>query len=316
RASHPHISSSSNNKKKSKSKHTTQHEGQGGWLKVVSKCCAAVEEGGNGEEVDNNYQVLTAINTSYNDILILDSPHSRMLLLDPTHNIHSIFMKGQPWTGSYWDEFASLPPIVPQGPIAIFGLGGGTAAHLMLTLWPSLQLHGWEIDEILIDKAREHLGLSHLEKPSQGAAADGGGVLHVHIGDALSASTTISGGYAGIVIDLFAGGEVLPQLQQVQTWLQLNDKLMPNGRLMINCGGTTSLSGSTDSSTDAAWDQNSTLKTLCEAFPGQVNWKKMPKSEGENYLALTGPLPDLTLWAAALPDRLGSGVVQWACCFP
>lgn len=27
--------------------------------------------------------------------------------------------------------------------------GGGTAAHLMLDLWPSLQLEGWEIDEIV-----------------------------------------------------------------------------------------------------------------------------------------------------------------------
>ncbi|KAK1440879.1 hypothetical protein QVD17_06712 [Tagetes erecta] len=249
-----------------------------------------------------DYQVLSAINTPYNDILILDTADSRMLLLDSTHNIHSIFIKGegQPWTGSYWDEFSSLPPIIPQGPIAIFGLGGGTAAHLMLTLWPSLQLHGWEIDQILIDKARQHLGLSHLEKHTQS-----GGLLNVYIGDALSTSTTIPGGYAGIVIDLFSGGDVLPQLQQVETWLQLNDKLMPNGRLMVNCGGTTS-----------SWENNSTLKTLCKAFPGQVNWKKMPKSEGENYLALTGPLPDLTLWAAALPDRLGVSVMQWASCFP
>ncbi|KAI3754137.1 hypothetical protein L1987_53915 [Smallanthus sonchifolius] len=249
---------------------------------------------------DVDYQVLSAINTSYNDILILDTTQSRMLLLDSTHNVHSVFIKGQAWTGSYWDEFASLPPLIPQGPIAIFGLGGGTAAHLMLTLWPSLQLHGWEIDQILIDKAREHLGLSDLEKHTEG-----GGVLNVHIGDALSPSTSVSGGYAGIVIDLFSGGEVLPQLHEVETWLEINDKLMPNGRLMVNCGGAT-----------GAWEKNSTLKTLCKAFPGQVNWKKMAESEGENCLALTGPLPDLTLWAAALPHRLASGVVQWACCFP
>ncbi|KAL8223294.1 hypothetical protein R6Q57_020693 [Mikania cordata] len=258
---------------------------------VKPLCCSA--------EID--YQVLSAINTSYNDILILDTSESRMLLLDSTHNIHSVFIKGQVWTGSYWDEFASLPAIIPEGPIAIFGLGGGTAAHLMLTLWPSLQLHGWEIDEILIDKSREHLGLSDLEKPTEG-----GGILNVHIGDALSSSSTVPGGYAGIVVDLFSGGEVLPQLQEVQTWLELNGKLMTNGRLMVNCGGSTCGGG--------IWEKNSTMKTLCKAFPGQVNWKKMPKSDGENYLALTGPLPDLTLWAAALPPRLGSSVVQWDSC--
>ncbi|PWA39252.1 S-adenosyl-L-methionine-dependent methyltransferases superfamily protein [Artemisia annua] len=268
---------------------------------LCSGSAAAKEE--QVEQVE--FQVLSNINTSYNDILIIDTPQSRMLLLDSTHNVHSVFNKdGDPWTGSYWDEFASLPPIIPDGPIAILGLGGGTAAHLMLTLWPSLHLHGWEIDEILIDKAREHLGLSDLEKHTEG-----GGILHVHIGDALSPSTSIPGGYAGIVVDLFSGGEVLPQLQEVQTWLDINDKLMPNGRLIVNCGG------STNNETDGLCEKNSTLNTLCKAFPGQINWRMMPKSDGGNYLAFSGPLPDLTTWAAALPDRLSSSVVQWSSCF-
>ncbi|KAJ0016747.1 hypothetical protein Pint_11687 [Pistacia integerrima] len=102
------------------------------------------------EEEDESFQVLTAIRSKYNDIVIVDTSTSRMLLLDHTNNVHSIFNKGlQKWTDSYWDEFSSLPAIVPKGPIAIYGLGGGTAAHLMLDLWPSLQLEGWEIDEIV-----------------------------------------------------------------------------------------------------------------------------------------------------------------------
>uniref|UniRef100_A0A2N9H2X9 PABS domain-containing protein n=1 Tax=Fagus sylvatica TaxID=28930 RepID=A0A2N9H2X9_FAGSY len=170
------------------------------------------------------------------------------------------------------DEFASLPAIVPKGPIAIFGLGGGTTARLMLDLWPSLQLEGWEIDEILIDKAREYLGLSDLEKRTVG-----GGILNVHIGDVLSQSVNASGGYAGIVIDLFSGGKVLPQLQEVKTWLEFNDRLMPNGRLMVNCGGIDEASNVIDgvvhpknSSIDGTWVQNSTIKALSKAFPGKV----------------------------------------------
>ncbi|TQE09989.1 hypothetical protein C1H46_004411 [Malus baccata] len=146
-----------------------------------------------------------------------------MLLLDSSHNVHSIVYKDQKWTASYWDEFASLPAIVPKGPIAILGL--------------------------LIDKAREYLGLSDLEKQTQA-----GGILNVHIGDALSPSVNIPGGYAGeilvymalcitrstffcffgccaqiqgfvcnfctrayfpsIVVDLFSDGKVLSQLQE------------------------------------------------------------------------------------------------------
>lgn len=46
----------------------------------------------------------------------------------------------------------------------------------------------------VIDKAREYFGLSELEKHTQD-----GGVLHIHIGDALSPSVTFPGGYAGKV---------------------------------------------------------------------------------------------------------------------
>ncbi|KAK4394270.1 hypothetical protein Sango_1897800 [Sesamum angolense] len=303
---------------------------------------AAAQKPEKEDEDEEDFQVLTAIKTVYNHILILDTPKSRLLLLDSTRiiphsllnfllllfstltshsvadadNVHSMLNKGTKWTGSYWDEFATLPPLLPQGPIAIFGLGGGTSAHLMLDLWPSLQLEGWEIDEILIDKSRDYLGLCDLEKHT----ADGG-VLNIHIGDAFSPDAAISGGYAGIIIDLFAEGKVLPQLEQAATWLELYDRLMPNGRLMVNCGaGEDSLTANNaesqhdGSSIDGTWKLNATIRALCEAFPGQVNWKKMPQSACENYLALTGSLPDLCTWSDALPKELKSSVIQWRAC--
>lgn len=212
------------------------------------------------------------------------------------------------------DEFVSLPPIVTEGPIAIYGLGGGTAAHLMLDVWPSLQLEGWEIDEILIDKAREYFGLSNLEKCN-----DVGGQLQVHIDDAFSHEQHRPSGYAGIIIDLFSDGKVLSQLQEVEIWLELSDRLMPGGRLMVNCGGVSesSLDGKVQHpSIDDIWMQNTTIKALAEAFPGQVNWKRMPESQGQNYLALTGPLPDLTSWSAMVPSCLSEAVKQWKHCRP
>lgn len=47
-------------------------------------------------------------------------------------------------------------------------------------------------DKQLIDKARDYLGLSDLEKQNMA-----GGVLNVHIGDVFSSSVAIPGGYAG-----------------------------------------------------------------------------------------------------------------------
>ncbi|KAK9161909.1 hypothetical protein Syun_002811 [Stephania yunnanensis] len=193
--------------------------------------------------------------------------------------------------------------------------GGGTSAHLILDSWPSLKLEGWEIDELLIDKAREYLGLCNLERCNQV-----GGVLCVHVGDALSPSATVPGGFAGIVVDLFSDGKILTQLQEVATWLELNNRLMCHGRIMVNCGGVHA--ETTDPSNVAAhaklsqkgdlWIQNSTIKAMCSAFPGNLSWKK--EAGGENYLALTGPLPDLDLWSNLVPDHLKLNVKQWKPC--
>ncbi|KAG7604928.1 putative S-adenosyl-L-methionine-dependent methyltransferase [Arabidopsis thaliana] len=265
------------------------------------------------EEEEEEYWVVTAVRSRYNEIVIVDTASSRYLLLDSTKNVHSVINKGgQNWTGSYWDEFASLPPIIPNGPVAIYGLGGGTAARLMLELWPTMQLEGWEIDEILIEKARDYLGLSELEKPTSK-----GGRLSVHVDDALSPSQDVSGRYAGIIVDLFADGKVLDQLQEVPIWLELASRLMPNGRIMVNCAGIeTELQNGKPQLLldDSAGMLNSTVKILSEAFPGQVCWKRTPDSEGLNFLALTGGLPDLSDWSSKVPVRFCEVVKQWKLC--
>ncbi|KAI3414412.1 uncharacterized protein J3R85_016303 [Psidium guajava] len=261
------------------------------------------------EEDQEEFRVISAVRSEYNDIVIVDTARSRFLLLDSTHNVHSMVNKGEDkWSGSYWDEFASLPAVVPEGPpIAIFGLGGGTAAHLMLQLWPQLQIEGWEIDEVLIDKAREYMGLSDLEKPN-GA----GGMLSVRVGDVLSPRAKVDGGYySGIAVDLFAGGRVLPQLQEVETWLELKERLMPSGRIMVNCGG---IDDADPTGIAREWERNSTIRAMSRAFPGELSWRITAQAEGENYLALTGPLPDLDLWSARVPGRLSKNVREWRPC--
>ncbi|KAL9321952.1 hypothetical protein ACSQ67_010005 [Phaseolus vulgaris] len=264
-------------------------------------------------EDEENFQLVASIKSAYNDILIVDTPKARMLLLDSSYGVHSVLYHESKWTGSYWDEFASLPAIVPKGPIAILGLGGGTAAHLMLDLWPSLQLEGWEIDQILIDKVRDYFGLSDLEK-----ATEDGGVLNIHVGDAFVPSKDFHGRYAGIVVDLFADGKVLPQLQEVSTWLRLQERLMADGRFMVNCagvsGGPSATDGSTDPETlssDESCLLNPAMKALSKAFPGQLSWKRMPKENGANFMALTGPLPDLDSWSASVPSPLSQSVKNW-----
>ncbi|KAL2609089.1 hypothetical protein R1flu_027662 [Riccia fluitans] len=90
----------------------------------------------------------------------------------------------------------------------------GTSARLTLELWPSRKLIGYEIDELLVHQAREYFGLSALEVPTSE-----GGVLSVVVDDAFADSSTVEGGFAGIIADLFAGGELPPQLRQPETWV-------------------------------------------------------------------------------------------------
>ncbi|CAN6895991.1 unnamed protein product [Brassica oleracea] len=267
------------------------------------------------KEEEDDYWVVTAVRSKYNEIVIVDTVDARYLLLDSTKNAHSVINKGgENWTDSYWDEFASLPPIVPDGPIAIYGLGGGTAARLILELYPSVQLEGWEIDDILIEKTREYMELSELEKPTPK-----GGSLRVLVDDALSPSEDVSGKYAGIIVDLFADGKVLDQLQQVQMWHDLASRLMPNGRIMVNCAGIEEEKVVTNEKPklvlgDSVWMLNPTIKVMSEAFPGQVYWKRTPDSEGLNFVALTGGEPELSDWSSKVPVRLSEPVKQWKLC--
>ncbi|PON51225.1 hypothetical protein PanWU01x14_217860 [Parasponia andersonii] len=95
---------------------------------------------------------------------------------------------------------------------------------------------------------------------------------------------------------------------------------MPNGRIIVNCGGTSGASEvdpkSVDrkSFSDGSWVQNSTIKALSIAFPGQISWKRMPKDNGANFLALTGPMPDLDSWSTMVPEPLSANVKQWRPC--
>ncbi|CAI7834693.1 unnamed protein product [Closterium sp. NIES-53] len=93
---------------------------------------------------------------------------SRVLLLDQPGNIHSMHFKYKPWTGSYYDLFTLLPPLLPSssGPIAILGLAAGTGARLLLRHYPHLELHGWEIDEHVIQVAHTYFDLEELEDGS------------------------------------------------------------------------------------------------------------------------------------------------------
>lgn len=291
--------------------------------------------------LDQDVQMLIKMRSRYNLIRVLEvarrADHplagARLLLLDKPGNIHSIYFKYRVLTDSYYDVFGALPPLLPEGPLALLGLGAGTAARILLYFWPSLEIHGWELDAAVINVARQYFDLSELERGSTSdqepllprlprtdhgrengePASSSDGRLLVHEGDALKPQARVDGGFAGIIVDLFAEGTVIPALQQYSTWHSLKKKLRPGGRVMVNCGGPC-VEAEGVGKKDGRTIMLDTLAALASVFPGELHWKSVGDEEDiymDNCIAMTGPLPNFQAWKQRTPENLADALKGW-----
>ncbi|CAA7034983.1 unnamed protein product [Microthlaspi erraticum] len=226
---------------------------------------------------------------------------SRLLLLDNPGNIHSISFLLRTLTDCYFDVFATLPPIIPPGPIGILGFGAGSTARLILELYPpEITIHGWEIDPSVIDVGREFFGLSKLEREHKGR-------IFINIGDALSAS--VRTGFSGILVDLFSKGSVIRELQDPKVWESLKSRLKKRGRIMVNVGGRCVEAEDSERGGDLVMEE--TLKAMSSVF-GEKLFVLTLGNGNDSSVALTGDLPDLDAWKERLPVReLSSYVDLW-----
>ncbi|EOA12695.1 hypothetical protein CARUB_v10027939mg [Capsella rubella] len=226
---------------------------------------------------------------------------SRLLLLDNPGNIHSISFLLKTLTDSYFDVFATLPPIIPPGPIGILGFGAGSTARLILELYPpDFTVHGWELDPSVIDVGREFFGISKLEREHKDR-------IFINIGDALNAS--LKTGFSGILVDLFSKGSVIKELQDPKVWEDLKSRLRKRGRIMVNVGGN--CVEAEDSERDGGLVMEETLKAMSHVF-GDKLFVLTLGNGNDSSVALTGDLPDLDAWKKRLPrSELRSYVDMW-----
>ncbi|CAA0826692.1 S-adenosyl-L-methionine-dependent methyltransferases superfamily protein [Striga hermonthica] len=225
---------------------------------------------------------------------------SRLLLLDAPGNIHSISYIFKTLTDSYFDVFATLPPILPPGPVAILGFGAGSAARIILDLYPEAIVHGWELDPAVISVAREYFGLEKLETKH-------GGRVFIRTGNALNA--TSKSGFAGIIVDLFRKGRVIPELQDPATWEGLKRSLKRGGRMMVNVGGR--CVEPEDVRIDGGLIMAETLKAMDKVFPGKVRVLSVDGREEDSSVAMTGAPPDAAAWKEALRRPLRFYADMW-----
>ncbi|BAT76048.1 probable polyamine aminopropyl transferase [Vigna umbellata] len=225
---------------------------------------------------------------------------SRLLLLDGPGNIHSISFLFTSLTKTYFDVFATLPPILPSGPIALLGFGAGTAARLLLDHYPQAVLHGWELDPAVIQVAREYFNLGKLERENQQR-------LFIYIGNALNA--TVPNGFSGIVVDLFSKGCLIPELQEPATWEKLRGQLRKGGRIMVNVGG--SCVEPESRLRDGKVVMQETLRAMKEVFGEELFVLNLGNRKDDSSLALTGDLPPPEEWKKRLPGPLKSYTQMW-----
>ncbi|KAE8708179.1 ras-related protein RABA4c-like [Hibiscus syriacus] len=260
----------------------------------------------------DDVKVIAKFKTRHNYIRVLqvsrsaDHPFagSRLLLLDSPGNIHSISFLFKSLTNTYFDVFATLPPILPPGPVGILGFGAGSAARLMLELYPELRIHGWELDPSVVEVGREYFGLEKLEKQYPDR-------LYIYIGNALKAS--IRNGFAGILVDLFCKGSLIPELQDPTTWQKLRKSLRKGGRIMVNVGG--SCVEAEDERRNGKMVMEETLKAMHRVFGDKLFVLNLGNGkDDDSSLALTGELAvsDLDAWKKKLPRSLKGYVDMWA----
>ena len=81
--------------------------------------------------------------------------------------------------------------------------------------YPERHMEGWELDPAVVMAARLYMGMDEIEAT---------GKLVCHTGDALVPSSTVEGGFAGILVDIFANGGLIKSLTQVCMGCMAADK--------------------------------------------------------------------------------------------
>lgn len=257
-------------------------------------------------------KTLAKFKSRYNYIRVLEvsrkADHplsgSRLLLLDAPGNIHSISFLFKSLTNTYFDVFATIPPILPPGPLAILGFGAGSAAKIILENYPETVIHGWELDPAVIEVGRKYFGLQILEKKYPDR-------LFLYIGNAMSVCDK-NDFFSGILVDLFSKGVVIPELQNPATWENLKRSLRRGGRMMVNVGG--SCVEPEDIRKDGKIIMEETLKAMQmqKVFGREVYILCLENKRDESLIAMAGGVfPDRDQWKKCLPKPLRYYVDVW-----
>jgi predicted membrane-bound spermidine synthase len=183
----------------------------------------------------------------YNLVRVVGSGDALMLLLNDETGAQTIKSKSGPWTGSYYDDFALAPLLVPAHRALVLGMGGGGSIAATWAAAPDCAIDAVEIDQKVIDAAARFFDVH--PQPHR---------LDIHLADARPWLGWHEGRYDIIHVDLYHGGPYVPfYLTTVEFFRSVRAHLADAGVLVINVF-------------DAGQEEeilHSTAATLQEVFP-------------------------------------------------
>jgi spermidine synthase len=204
----------------------------------------------------------------------------RELELNEGIAVHSQWRSDSVLTGSYWDLFLILPPLLDESPsrMLVIGNAGGTIARAYGRFYPDVEIDGVEIDPKLNEVARRFFGAG--ENPR----------LHLIAADGRPFLETSNQTYDLIVVDAYRQPYVPFQLATQEFFEVAREHLRPGGAIALNVAATP----------DDRRLSDAIGTTLLTAFP-QV-WRWSPLRFNDVLVGLDRPLTRSTLLRRA--DRV------------
>jgi spermidine synthase len=197
----------------------------------------------------------------------------RELELNEGIAVHSQWRPDSVLTGSYWDLFLILPPLLDESPsrMLVIGNAGGTIARAYGRFYPDVEIDGVEIDPKLNEVARRFFGAG--ENPR----------LHLIAADGRPFLETSNRQYDLIVVDAYRQPYVPFQLATQEFFEVAREHLRPGGAIALNVAATP----------DDRRLSDAIGTTLLTAFP-QV-WRWSPLRFNDVLVGLDRPLTRASL---------------------
>jgi len=168
--------------------------------------------------------VLWTTESAYNWVAVMHHDDLRWLVLNHPAYSQTTRKVGAIWAGSYSDDFALGPTLVPAHRMLALGLGAGGAITSTLAVAPQLHVDAVEIDPKVADVAARYFGLPV-----------GGGNLSVHIADARPWLASSAQTFDLVQVDIYQGGPYIPfYLITREFFEEVTSHINRGGLLMMN----------------------------------------------------------------------------------